>query len=140
MSYQSIKPEVGETFEKTFSFTQEDVIAFARITGDDNPVHLDEQYASTTPFKKPIMHGFLSGSIFSKVFGTLFPGKGSIYLSQQMSFKRPMFVNQLYKAVFQIRELDSSKGTLTIAGRVEDENGKLCLEGEGKLMNKSIFA
>ena len=134
-----MKAVVGEKLEHTFSFSQQDVIAFAGITGDNNPVHLDAAYAEATVFKKPIMHGFLSGSVFSKVFGTIFPGKGSIYLSQQMTFKRPMFVNQEYKAVFEIMETDPAKGTMTIQGKVLDVNGKVCLEGEGKLLNKAVF-
>lgn len=134
-----MKAAIGEKLEHTFSFSQQDVIDFASVTGDNNPVHLDEAYAETTAFKKPIMHGFLSGSVFSKVFGTIFPGKGSIYLSQQMSFKRPMFVDQEYKATFEIMEADPAKGTMTIQGRVLDANGKVCLEGEGRLLNKAVF-
>lgn len=134
-----MKAAIGEKFEHTFSFSQQDVIAFANVTGDNNPVHLDVAYAESTAFKRPIMHGFLSGSVFSKVFGTIFPGKGSIYLSQQMTFKRPMYVDQEYKATFEIMEADAEKGTLTIQGRIIDSNGKICLEGEGRLLNKSVF-
>ncbi len=134
-----LRPVVGEQFEHSFRFTQHDVVKFAAVTGDVNPVHLDERYAATTPFKKPILHGFLSGSVFSKVFGTIFPGEGSIYLSQQMSFKRPMYADQEYRAVFTITDVDAEKGTLTIAGKILDTNGKVCLEGEGKLMNRGVF-
>lgn len=135
-----VKPVTGEQFEHSFRFTQADVVKFAEVTGDVNPVHLDENYAATTPFKKPILHGFLSGSVFSKVFGTIFPGEGSIYLSQQMFFKRPMYVEQDYMASFTITEADEARGTLTIAGKITDGNGKVCLEGEGKLMNKGVFS
>jgi len=134
-----IKPSVGEQFEHNFRFTQADVIKFSEVTGDVNPVHLDETYAASTPFKKPIIHGFLSGSVFSKVFGTIFPGDGSIYLSQQMVFKRPMYVDQDYVASFTITETDESKGSMTIVGKINDANAKVCLEGEGKLMNKGVF-
>lgn len=134
-----MKAATGEKFEHTYRFRQKDVIEFARITGDDNPVHLDATYAESTAFKKPIMHGFLSGSIFSKVFGTIFPGHGSIYLSQTMVFKRPMYVDQEYKAVFEIMETDAARGTMTIQGKVFDQANKICLEGEAKLLNKSVF-
>ena len=76
------KPAVGLSYEHEFSFSQDSVKRFAEVTGDNNPIHLDSVYAATTPFKKPIMHGFLSGSIFSKVFGTIYPGEGTIYLKQ----------------------------------------------------------
>lgn len=134
-----IRPVVGERFGHTFTFSQEDVKRFAEVTGDVNPVHLDESFAAATPFRRPILHGFLSGSVFSKVFGTVFPGPGSIYLSQEMVFKRPMYPDQKYTASFTIREAEPSKGILVIEGEIADENGKVCLVGMGKLMNKGVF-
>ncbi|HEY4655005.1 MAG TPA: MaoC family dehydratase [Cyclobacteriaceae bacterium] len=136
---QPVKPVAGASFEHAFSFTQADVERFAEVTGDSNPVHLDAAYAATTPFRRPILHGFLSGSVFSKVFGTLFPGKGSVYLSQELNFRRPMFADQRYRASFTILETDPTKGTLAIAGKILDENGKVCLEGAARLMNKGLF-
>jgi len=64
-----------DEYRLTFSYSQEQVNKFAEVTGDNNPLHLDEEYAATTMFKRPIMHGFLGGSVFSKIFGTLFPGE-----------------------------------------------------------------
>src|ERR1039458_7001087 len=83
--------EKGQVYKYAFSFTQKDVENFAKVTGDNNPIHLDNAYAAQTVFKKPIMHGFLGASIFSKVFGTLFPGEGTIYMKQSMAFVKPMF-------------------------------------------------
>ena len=134
-----IKPVVGEVFEHTFSFSQQDVIKFSEVTGDNNPVHLDANYAAQTPFKKPIMHGFLSGSIFSKVFGTIFPGEGTIYLMQQLVFKRPMFVDQSYTAIFSIAEVDSEKCIMLIQCKITDADHKICLDGEARLLNKRVF-
>ena len=122
------KPIAGEKFEHTFSFTQKDVIGFSEVTGDKNPIHLDQNYAAQTQFARPIMHGFLSGSIFSKVFGMIFPGEGTIYLSQQMVFKRPMFVDQVYTAKFSIVSVDQASSTLTIASSIVDVNGKFALK------------
>lgn len=132
-------PVEGYTFQYTFEFTQEQVQQFARVTGDHNPVHLDKEYAATTPFKRPIMHGFLSGSVFSRVFGTTYPGEGTIYLEQNMSFKRPMFAGQPYVAKFSVTEADKDKGFITIACVIEDVDGKACLQGVAKLMNKAVF-
>lgn len=134
-----IRPVVGECFGHSFSFTQGDVERFADITGDVNPVHLDAAFAAATPFRRPILHGFLSGSVFSKVFGTIFPGAGSIYLSQELTFKRPMYPDQKYVATFTILETDATKGILVIEGNINDENGKLCLAGVGKLINRGVF-
>ncbi|HEY8513218.1 MAG TPA: MaoC family dehydratase [Cyclobacteriaceae bacterium] len=139
MDQPRIRAQEGETFTHSFSFSQADIERFAEVTGDVNPVHLDPAYAATTPFRKPILHGFLSASVFSKVFGTIFPGHGTIYVSQEMSFKRPMYPGERYTATFTIRETDAAKGTLVIEGRITDEKGKVCLEGVGKMINKAVF-
>jgi acyl dehydratase len=133
------KPAVGFSYEHEFSFSQDSVQRFAEVTGDNNPIHLDGTYAATTPFKKPIMHGFLSGSIFSKVFGTIYPGEGTIYLKQEMIFKRPMFVDVAYIAKFNITAIDIQKTTLEIECKVVDASGKVCIEGKAVLMNKRVF-
>lgn len=133
-------PVPGYQFTHTFKFEQRDVEKFAAVTGDDNPIHLDADYAAQTPFGKPIMHGFLSGSIFSKVFGTIYPGEGTIYLEQQMIFKRPMFVATDYTAKFEVLEVDATKGTLTIHCSITGPDGKVCLEGNARLMNKPVFS
>ena len=69
-------------YQTSFSFSQNDIIMFAELTGDKNPIHLDEEVAKNTIFGKRILHGFLGASIFSKVFGTIFPGEGTIYIKQ----------------------------------------------------------
>lgn len=132
-------PFAGYEFGYEFQFSQAEVKKFAEVTGDFNPVHLDADYAAQTPFKKPILHGFLSGSIFSKVFGTMYPGEGTIYLEQAMAFRRPMFVDVNYKAKFKIIACDEEKGTMVVACRILDEEDKVCLEGNAKLMNKAVF-
>ena len=132
-------PVRGYQFDHSFEFSQDHVVRFAEVTGDRNPIHLDEAYAASTPFQKPIMHGFLSGSIFSKVFGTIYPGEGTIYLEQTMSFKRPMFAGLRYQARFTIKETDSEKGSILIDCEIVDMEGKLCLQGIARLKNKSVF-
>jgi acyl dehydratase len=132
-------PVTGYQFAHPFRFEQADVIKFADITGDNNPVHLDSDYAARTPFGKPIMHGFLSGSIFSKVFGTIYPGEGTIYLEQQMIFKRPMFVATDYMAKFIVLEVDPAKASLVVQCSIAGLEGKVCIEGVARLMNNAIF-
>ena len=133
-------PVKGYQFEHAFEFSQQQVVEFANVTGDHNPIHLDAAYAASTPFQKPIMHGFLSGSVFSKVFGTIYPGEGTIYLEQQMVFKRPMFAGQPYVARFVITDVDATKGSMTIDCIVEDGSKKACLSGAARLMNKAVFS
>jgi acyl dehydratase len=128
--------EQGTTYKHSFSFTQEEVNRFAEVTGDKNPVHTDEKYAATTMFKKPIMHGFLGGSIFSKVFGTLFPGEGTIYLKQSMSFMKPMYVNTEYEAVFTVKEVNREKHRIQVDTKIiEKSSGAETITGEATVMN-----
>lgn len=130
---------IGDTFEHTFSFTQEDVISFAKVTGDNNPVHLDEAYAASTIFKRPIIHGMLGATVFSKVFGTMFPGEGTIYLNQNLQFMRPMLVDTNYTAHFEVLEIDREKHRATINTSVLNEEGKKVVDGSAILMHTEKF-
>jgi acyl dehydratase len=121
-----------------FRFSQDDVNGFAEITGDKNPIHLDENYASKTMFKRRIIHGFLAGSIFSKVFGTLFPGEGTIYLKQEMKFLAPMYTDESYNATFEITELNKEKGKATVKTVIADSSGKETITGEAIIMNEKL--
>jgi len=128
--------EVGTTYTHSFSFTQEEVVRFAEVTGDKNPVHLDEAYAATTMFKRPIMHGFLGGAVFSKVFGTLFPGEGTIYLKQSMAFMRPMYVDTTYEVRMTVKEVNKEKHRATVETLVVDvASGETTISGEATVMN-----
>lgn len=131
---------VGDIFRHTFSFSQEQVARFAEVTGDLNPLHLDETYAANTAFKRPIMHGFLGGSIFSKVFGTLFPGEGTVYLSQTMKFLRPMYVNTEYEAVFTVTAIQLDKNLAIVTTQMLDKaSQKVTIDGEATVMNKNVI-
>ena len=131
----------GDTFEFLFSFSQDEVDAFAKISGDNNPVHLDSTYAATTVYKKPIIHGFLGSSVISRIFGTMWPGEGTVYLHQQLSFKRPMYVDQEYKAVLSVKEVLEGKHRATIVTNIiEVANNKPVVTGEAQIMNKEKLA
>jgi 3-hydroxybutyryl-CoA dehydratase len=121
--------EIKEIFEYQFSFTQEDVNNFSKVTGDDNPLHIDDEVARNSIFKRRIIHGFLSGSVFSKVFGTIWPGNGTIYLSQNMNFIRPMYTNEKYLAKFEIIET-FPKNKYRVKTTIFDSNDQITLEGE----------
>lgn len=120
-----------------FRFSQADVIDFARVTGDNNPLHFDADYAATTPFKKPIIHGMLGASVFTKVLGTEFPGYGSVYLGQTLEFLRPMFVDTDYEAIFTVKSTNSDKHTAEILGELRDvQTGKVTTRGMATLMHR----
>ena len=135
-----IKAEAGASFSHTFRFTQADVERFAEVTGDNNPLHLDEGFAAGTPFKRPIIHGMLGASIFTKVLGTIYPGFGSVYLAQTLEFQRPMFVDTDYEAVFTIESIDPVRHIAEIRGEIKNrETGKKCTTGIARLMNTEKF-
>ena len=130
----SEKLHLNKTFSTNFSFSQQDVTDFARVTGDNNPVHLDEEFASKTIFKSRIMHGMLGACVFSKVFGTLFPGEGTIYLSQSVNFLKPMYVDVIYEAHFEVMEI-LEKNRARISTTILTNEGKKVVVGEAVVMN-----
>jgi acyl dehydratase len=131
-----MKIQLNDIYKHEFSFSQADIVKFAEVTGDKNPVHLDANYAASTMFKVPIMHGMLGASLFSKVFGTLFPGEGTIYLKQSLAFMKPMFVDTAYEAVFTVKEINTEKHRATIETTILDKTtGALCTSGEATVMN-----
>jgi len=130
---------VGDTFEYPFSFVQKDVIKFAEASGDFNPIHLDEEFAKNSIFRKTIIHGFLGGSVFSKVLGTIFPGNGTIYLKQDLSFYKPMFTNQNYKATFEIIDSDVSKNRAVVKTIILDDLNEIVIKGEALIKHSSIY-
>jgi acyl dehydratase len=131
--------KTGDTYQHELMFKQTDVDAFAKITGDNNPIHIDAEFAAKTPFGRPIVHGFLSGAVFSKVFGTLFPGEGTIYLFQEMKFMAPVFVDQPYTAKFEVTEVNTEKNMGMIKCTLENAEEKVCIDGMAKLKNNKQF-
>lgn len=127
--------EVNEVFTHKFQFSQEEVNQFAQVTGDKNPVHTDADYAAKTMFKRPIMHGMLGASLFSKVFGTLFPGEGTIYLKQTLNFLKPMYVDTAYEAVFTVKEVMKDKNRAIVETVIKNPDGQLCTSGEAIILN-----
>lgn len=132
------KVQLNGVFKYDFEFTQKDVINFAEATGDKNPIHLDEEYAKNFLFKKRILHGFLGGSVFSKVFGTIFPGEGTIYLKQSMTFHKPMFVNEKYTAVFKIIKIFSEKKRALVETNIKNLKDEIITSGEALISHSSI--
>ncbi len=123
-----------------FQFSQDQVNAFAALTGDNNPIHWDNEYTANTMFKRPIIHGFLVGSIFSREFGMVVPGEGTIYVKQDMNFKRPMYVDTHYEAVFEFEHIDYEKAMATVKTSIRHaESGKVCMDGVAVVMNNRVF-
>ncbi|MCL2597751.1 MAG: MaoC family dehydratase [Paludibacter sp.] len=129
--------KINDYYEIELSFSQEQVNAFAQITGDDNPLHINEEFAKTTPFGRPIVHGFLAGAVFSRIFGTLFPGQGTIYISQEMNFRAPIFTGKTYTARVEVTQINSEKHNGTMSCLLLDLSAaperQVCIEGIARL-------
>ncbi|MBU4433305.1 MAG: MaoC family dehydratase [Alphaproteobacteria bacterium] len=124
---------VGQSADLVRTVGEADIIAFAAVTGDNNPVHLDADYAATTAFGERIAHGMLSAGYISAVIGTQLPGPGAIYMSQSLRFKRPVKIGDEVTARATITEIDTAKARVTLA-TVCLVNGKPVLEGEALIM------
>lgn len=100
--------KVGDQASFTKTISEADVYGYAGITGDFNPAHVNEIYAQNTMFKTRIAHGLLSGGLISTVLGTHLPGPGTIYLSQEFNFKRPVHIGDTITARVEVMEIDTS--------------------------------
>ncbi len=125
--------EVGQTAEKRRRVTEADLAAFADVTGDDNPLHLDEAYAAATPFKGRIAHGMLSAGYISAVLGTELPGPGAIYVSQTLNFRRPVRIGDEVTAEVKVAGIDAARGRVTFETACVVA-GKTVVDGEAVVM------
>lgn len=98
---------------KKFIVKEEDVINFAKVSQDYNPIHLDDDYAKNTTFKKRIVHGMLLGSYISSVIANEFPGEGSIYLQQNLNFKNPCYIDDEVEIIVELIKKENEKYKLS---------------------------
>lgn len=126
--------KIGDTASLTKTFTDEDVRAFAAISGDNNPVHLDEAYAATTQFKKRIAHGMLTAGLISAILGTQLPGEGSIYLGQTINFRAPVYLDDTITATVTVSKLHERKPIATLETVCKNQDGVVVLDGEAVVL------
>lgn len=120
--------------EFTKSFSSEDVINFAIISDDNNPIHLDEKYASESIFEQRVVHGVLLVGMFSKIFGTIFPGNGTVYMSQITKFLKPAFIDQKITARVTLTSFNNDKKRGIFTTECFNNDGDLILTGEAKVL------
>lgn len=121
---------IGDSASLTRSFTDADVRTYADLSGDHNPVHLDEAFAAETQFKQRIVHGMLVGSLFTALVGEELPGRGSIYMTQNLNFKAPVYLDTPVTARVEITAFHPKKPIVTLKTTVVDEHQKLLVDGE----------
>lgn len=125
--------KVGEKYSENILFKASDVAAFAEVSKDKNPLHIDPIYAKNTRFGKPIVHGALFFSHFSRVFGTIWPGEGSIYLKQNIEFLRPIFVGDEATLEIECKSIDLIKKRATFLCTFFNLENKIACQGEAEI-------
>ncbi len=125
--------EVGMSASYAKTITDADVILFAGISGDDNPVHINEEFASQTMFKGRIVHGIFSAGLISCVAGTRLPGPGSIYVDQQLKFKAPVRIGDTVTATCTVTEINKERRRVKLE-TVCTVKGKPVVEGMATFM------
>ncbi|WP_338472657.1 MaoC family dehydratase [Niallia sp. XMNu-256] len=128
--------QIGDTDSFTKTITDYDIVQFARLTGDFNPVHLDSEYAKNTPFKERIAHGILSGSIISTVLGMKLPGTNTIYLSQNFRFLVPVKIGDTIEANVEVVEKWDDKRIIKLKTQVKNQHDETVVDGEAVVMKR----
>jgi 3-hydroxybutyryl-CoA dehydratase len=126
--------KIGETFTSTREVTDELICAFADLSGDHNPIHLDEDFASQTRFGKRIAHGMLSGAFISAVLGNELRHRKIVYLSQTMRFTAPTFIGDLITTTATVKAIREDKGIVTLETVCTKQGGEVTLRGESVVM------
>ncbi len=125
---------VGDAAEMSKTVTEEDVRVFAELTGDRNPVHLDEEYAAGTRFGRRIAHGMLGASLISAVLANELPGRGTVYLSQTLRFTAPVFLGDTVTARVVVKQVREDKPVVTLETVCTNERGERVVEGEAVVL------
>ena len=132
MEYSKIK--VGDRYSEKFIASDDKVRDFAETSGDNNPLHIDEEFAKGSRFGKRIAHGMLVASFISKVLGRDFPGDGTIYMQQEVKFKKPVYINEEVEVEVEVIDKRDDKHILTLRTDVTNSNGDKVIIGQATVM------
>jgi len=122
--------KVGDSAQLSKTVKDEDIRIFAEVTGDKNPLHLDDEFASKTIFKRRIAHGILTAALISSVIGNRLPGNGTIYLSQTLNFLAPVYVGDEVTAKVEVLQVLKEGKRLRLKTQVINQNGTVVVDGE----------
>ena len=126
--------EIGLTKQFQITITESIVDNFAKLTGDFSPIHMDEDYASTTTFQKRVVHGMLLASFLSKIDGMYLPGKHALYFSQSLDFRHPCFLGDTITISSVVIDKSLSTKILKIESKITNQDGKILLSGIGRVI------
>jgi len=131
-----MKFNVGDSAEITKRIEQADIEAFADVTGDHNPVHVDEEFAKTTRFGRRIAHGMLTASMISAVLANKLPGKGSVYLGQTLQFVAPVFAGDEITARVTVKEIREDKPIVKLETSCVNQRNEIVIRGEATVLSR----
>ena len=132
LHFEDIK--IDDKIEFTLQVTEKMTESFAELSGDYNPIHIDQEYASKTNFGKKICHGMLLASFFSRLIGMYIPGKNALYFSQSLNFKNPCFINDKITIVGLVIEKKSSTQMIKLKTTIKNLKNQIILDGEAKVL------
>ncbi len=125
--------KVGDTAQFAKTVSESDIYQYAGITGDFNPAHINEDYASKTFFKTRIAHGMLSAGFISNVLGNQLPGPGAVYIRQNLSFLAPVRIGDTITAVAEVIDVNTVKNRITLKTSCHNQEGTVVIDGEAVL-------
>jgi len=126
--------KVGDSAEITKTIEQSDIDAFASVTGDHNPVHVDEEFAKSTRFGKRIAHGMLTASLISAVLANKLPGEGSVYLGQTLQFVAPVFPGDQVTARVTVKQVREDKPIMKLETICVNQRDEIVIRGEATVL------
>ncbi|MEP6601136.1 MAG: MaoC family dehydratase [Nitrospirota bacterium] len=129
---------LGSTATLSLQIKDEHIRGFAQLMGDDNPVHLDDEFAARTRFGRRIAHGNLAAAMVSRLLGTKLPGPGTIYLSQSLRFHGPVFPGDVLVATVTVTKIREDKPIITLATVCSKEDGTAVLSGEATVLYEEV--
>jgi len=133
-----MKFNVGDTAEITRTIAAGDIEAFAEVTGDRNPIHLDDEFAKTTRFGRRIAHGMLSASLISSVLANKLPGEGSVYLGQTLQFVAPVFPGDVITARVTVTEARENRPIVKLETVCVNQHGDTVVRGEATILVSDV--
>ena len=126
--------QIGQKAEYTRIITEEDINLFAKVSGDENPVHMDEEFAKTTMFKGRIAHGILSVAFISTTLASRLPGPGTIYLKQEVTFLKPVRIGDTITAIVEVLRKDKEKNYVTLKTICKNQKEDIVVNGQAVVL------
>ena len=130
MSYNIKQLEIGQNAEFSKTISESDVYLFAGVTGDMNPAHINAEYSKDSVFNERVVHGMLSASLISTVLGTELPGRGTIYLQQEVKFVSPVHFGDTITATVEVVEKNIKKNSVKLRTVCTNQEGRIVVDGE----------